>query len=104
VGAVFSAEVRCESAALVAVACVPLALTGAVRLQVIALRMPVSCAELTSAGLAGVGPAVVGADVGPAVVGADVGPVVVGADVGPVGAGVEAGAEITGAGVGAQPR
>jgi hypothetical protein len=94
--AVVSAEVECVQVALVAVAFVPLALTGAVRLQVIALRMPVSCVELTLAGLddrasvcladlatgpAGVGPAVAGA-------------------------GVEAGAEITGAGVGvgAQPR
>ena len=93
VEAVVSAEVDCEPAALVAVACVRPALTG-VGLQEIASRMPVSGAELTSAGLegqAGVGPAT-----GPAGVGAVV------ADVGPAIAG--AGVEITGAGVGAQPR
>ena len=80
-GAVVSAEVGCEQVDLVAVPCVRLDLTG-VGLQAIASRTPVSGAELTSAGPAGV--AVVGADVGPAV------------------AGVAAGAEITGAG--AQPR
>jgi hypothetical protein len=88
-GAVVSAEVGCEQAALVAVACVPLDLTG-VGLQAIASRTPVSVAELTSAGLAG--PTLAGlADLatGPAGVGA-------------VGVWVEAGAEITG--VGARPR
>ena len=80
-GAVVSAEVGCEQVDLVAVPCVRLDLTG-VGLQAIASRTPVSGAELTSAGPAGV--AVVGADVGPAV------------------AGVAVGAEITGAG--AQPR
>jgi hypothetical protein len=78
----------------VAVACVPLDLTG-VGLQAIGSGTPVSGAEPTSAGPAGVGLAVAGADVGPAEVGADVGPAV-------AGAGVAAGAEITGAG--AQPR
>ena len=98
-GAVVSAEVGCEQVDLVAVPCVPLDLTG-VGLQAIASRTPVSGAELTSAGPAGV--AVAGADVGPAVVGADVGTAAAGADVGPAIAG--AGVEITGAGVGAQPR
>ena len=97
VEALVSAEVECVPAALVVLACVQLASTG-VGLQAIASRMPVSRAELTSAGLAGQ------AGVGPATGPAGVGAVVAGADVGPAiaGAGAEAGVETTG--VGAQPR
>jgi hypothetical protein len=102
-GAVASAEVGYEQAALVAVACVRLALTE-VGLQEIASRMPVS-GELTSAGPAG--PILAGL----------AGPILAGLEgrvgaTGPAGGGAveagdgaaEAGREITGAGVGAQPR
>jgi hypothetical protein len=91
--AVVSMQVDCEpAAALVALACVRLALTGS-GLQEIVSRMPVPLrvfrilsAELVgpATGLAGVGAVVAGADVGPAIAGA--------------------GVEITGAGVGAQQR
>jgi hypothetical protein len=106
--AVVSAEVDCEPATLVAVACVRLVLTE-VGLQEIASRMPVPLrvfrilsVELVgpATGPAGVGAVVAGADVGPAIAGA--GAEIIGADVGPAIAG--AGAEIIGAGVGAQQR
>jgi hypothetical protein len=99
-GAVVSAEVEYVPAALVALACVQPASTGA-GLQAIASRMAVSRAEPTSVlqvDLA-TGPAGVGVEVaGAAVAGAIAGLAIAGLAI--AGAGVEAGA----AGVGAQPR